>query len=100
MSAKTPQPATTATTATTTTAAVAKPLPPTKPGGYRLRNIKGVMAYCRSVTPIGTTIPTQECLTPDALEELLKQGQRQADAMLQHLGTCGAAGGSSGCGGN
>lgn len=95
-SAATPRPATPAPAA----AAETKQLPASKPGGYRLRKIKGEMAYCRSETPIGTTIPKQECLTPDALDELLKQGQRSADSMLQHLGTCGAAGGNTGCGGN
>jgi hypothetical protein len=92
----TPQPATPAPAAVAET----KQLPATRPGGYRLRKIKGEMAYCREVRPIGTTIPKQECLTPDALDELLKQGQRQANDMLQHLGTCGAAGGNTGCGAN
>ena len=58
------------------------------------------MAYCRTVTPIGTTIPKQECLTPDALAELLKHGQSQSDGLLQHMGICGAAGGNTGCGDN
>jgi hypothetical protein len=84
--------------ATPTTAAVVpaakastKPLPVTIAGGYRLQNIQGEMAYCRTVVPTGTTLPKRQCLTPEAIAEMEKLGQRQRDGMLQHLSVCAAA---------
>jgi hypothetical protein len=68
-----------------------KPLPATIAGGYRLQRIKGEMAYCRTVVPTGTTLPKQECLTPEAVAEMERLGQRQRDGMLQHLPICGAS---------
>jgi hypothetical protein len=71
--------------------AESKPLPVTIAGGYRLQKIKGELAYCRTVVPTGTTLPKQECLTPGAIAEMEKLGQRQRDGMLQHLPICGAS---------
>ena len=95
------QPANTAAPPAATTAAPAKPdakpLPPTMPGGYRLRNIRGEMVYCRTVVPTGTTLPKTECLTPEAVAEMQKVGQRQSDSLSKQVALCASSVQGGGC---
>jgi hypothetical protein len=72
------------------------PLAATMPGGYRLRTVKGEQVYCRTETPIGTTIPKQECYTPETLAEMQKRGHDTAEGMATHMLICGG----SACGPN